>query len=95
MSSRLGELLVRESVITTAQLKKAQDEQRKGGGRLGSSLVKLGMIEESELTSFLSKQYGVPAINLQEFDISHIPPGIYFLHLRSDGASGSCKLIVR
>ena len=69
MGGRLGELLVRENVITVGQLRKAQEEQRKAGGRLGSSLVKLGMIEESELTSFLSKQYGVPAINLNDFDI--------------------------
>ncbi len=69
MAGRLGELLVRESVISAGDLRKAQEEQRKEGGRLGSSLVKLGMIEESELTSFLSKQYGVPAINLAEFDI--------------------------
>ncbi len=69
MAGRLGELLVRESMINIDQLKKAQEEQRKSGGRLGSSLVKLGMIEESELTSFLSKQYGVPAIDLSEFEI--------------------------
>ena len=69
MAGRLGELLVRENVISAGELRKAQDEQRKEGGRLGSSLVKLGMIEESELTSFLSKQYGVPAINLAEFEI--------------------------
>jgi len=69
MAGRLGELLVRENVISVGQLKKAQESQRQSGGRLGSSLVKLGMIEESELTSFLSKQYGVPAINLNEFDI--------------------------
>ena len=69
MAGRLGELLVRENVISVGQLKKAQEEQRRSGGRLGSSLVKLGMIEESELTSFLSKQYGVPAINLSEFEI--------------------------
>ncbi len=69
MAGRLGELLVRENVISVAQLKKAQEEQRKSGGRLGSSLIKLGMIEESELTSFLSKQYGVPAINLSDIEI--------------------------
>ena len=69
MAGRLGELLVRENVINAGQLRKAQEEQRKSGGRLGSSLVKLGMLEESELTSFLSKQYGVPAINLVEFNI--------------------------
>ncbi len=69
MACRLGELLVRENLISVGQLRKAQEEQRQAGGRLGSSLVKLGMIEESELTSFLSKQYGVPSINLSEFDI--------------------------
>jgi type IV pilus assembly protein PilB len=69
MAGRLGELLVRENIINVGQLKKAQDEQRKSGGRLGSSLIKLGMIEETELTSFLSKQYGVPAVNLAEFEL--------------------------
>jgi type IV pilus assembly protein PilB len=69
MPGRLGELLVRENLITLQQLQKAQEEQRKGGGRLGFNLTKLGYIEESELTAFLSKQYGVPSINLAEFEI--------------------------
>ena len=69
MPGRLGELLVRENLITLQQLQKAQDAQRKGGGRLGFNLTKLGYIEESELTAFLSKQYGVPSINLAEFEI--------------------------
>ncbi len=66
---RLGELLVRENMISLQQLQKAQDEQKKSGGRIGYHLTKLGYIEETELTSFLSKQYGVPAINLKEFEI--------------------------
>ncbi len=69
MSGRLGELLVRENLISLQQLQKAQDEQRKTGGRLGSLLVKQGAIAEQDLTSFLSKQYGVPAISLKDFDI--------------------------
>jgi len=69
MSGRLGELLVRENLISMAQLKKAQDEQSKTGGRIGYHLIKTGAIEESKLTDFLSKQYGVPAINLKDFDI--------------------------
>jgi len=68
--SRLGELLVRENLISLAQLQKAQEEQRKTGARLGYSLTKLGIINEEELTTFLSKQYGVPSINLAEFEIS-------------------------
>ena len=69
MPARLGELLVRENLITLQQLQKAQDAQRQNGGRLGFNLTKLGYIEETELTAFLSKQYGVPSINLSEFDI--------------------------
>jgi hypothetical protein len=66
---RWGELLVRENLISLQQLQQAQEEQRKTGGRLGYNLTKLGYIEENELTQFLSKQYGVPAINLSEFEI--------------------------
>jgi len=69
MSGRLGELLVRENLISLQQLQKAQEEQRKGGGRIGALLIRQGAIAESDLTSFLSKQYGVPAISLKDFDI--------------------------
>src|SRR3954447_10445461 len=68
-SGRLGELLVRKNLISVQQLRKAQQEQQKTGGRIGYHLVKTGAIEESKLTDFLSKQYGVPAINLKDFDI--------------------------
>src|SRR5580700_2404492 len=66
---RLGELLVRQNLISVAQLRKAQDAQTKDGGRLGYHLIKTGAIEEQKLTDFLSKQYGVPAINLKDFEI--------------------------
>jgi len=69
MSGRLGELLVRENLISLQQLQKAQEEQRKTGGRIGSLLVKQGAIAETDLTNFLSKQYGVPAISLKDFDV--------------------------
>ena len=68
-SGRLGELLVREKLITPLQLQEAMQEQRAGGGRLGYQLTKMGFIEENELTAFLSKQYGVPSIDLSDFDI--------------------------
>jgi len=69
MSGRLGELLVRDNLISLQQLQKAQEEQRKTGGRIGSLLVKQGAIAEGDLTNFLSKQYGVPAISLKDFEI--------------------------
>ncbi|MCL4469000.1 MAG: type IV-A pilus assembly ATPase PilB [Deltaproteobacteria bacterium] len=86
MTSRLGELLVKENLITPEQLKKAIEEQKAGGGRLGSSLTKLGFVTDEELLSFLSKQYNVPAINLDEFEIDKeivrkIPENIARKHL--------------
>jgi type IV pilus assembly protein PilB len=69
MSGRLGELLVRENLISVQQLHKAQEEQRRSGGRIGTLLVKNGAIADHDLTNFLSKQYGVPAISLKDFDI--------------------------
>ena len=71
MSQRLGDLLVREKVITPEQLERALKAQRESGGqtRLGSMLVRLGYISDEEVTNFLSRQYGLPAINLQYFEI--------------------------
>ena len=56
-------------MISTDQLELAQAQSRKTGERIGHSLVKLGAIQEEDLTQFLSRQYGVPAINLSEFEI--------------------------
>ena len=69
MAVRLGELLLREKRITTGQLQEALNHQRTHGGRLGSNLVKLGFVRDDEITSLLSRQYGVPAINLSQFDL--------------------------
>ena len=62
-------MLVRENIISLQQLQQAQQEQKVHGGRLAYQLTKLGFIDELELTTFLSRQYGVPSINLSEFDI--------------------------
>ena len=67
--NRLGELLVRNKLIDEKQLAKALEEQKVSGGRLGASLTKLGFLKEEDLAAFLSRQYGVPSINLNEFEI--------------------------
>ena len=67
--NRLGELLVRNKLIDEKQLAKALEEQKASGGRLGASLTKLGFLKEEDLAAFLSRQYGVPSINLNEFEI--------------------------
>ena len=97
--SRLGELLVRENIISLAQLQKAQDEQRNSGARLGYSLTKLGIIDEEHLTSFLSRQYGVPSINLAEFEIQLdviqlVPPELAKRHQLMPVSRAGATLIV-
>src|SRR2546428_7831646 len=69
MSSRLGEILVKENLITADQLKQAMAHQRQNGGRLGTALMKLGFISDDEITEVLSRQYGVPSINLKYYEV--------------------------
>jgi type IV pilus assembly protein PilB len=69
MSQRLGDLLVKEKVITSEQLQQAIKTQKESNCRLGSALVKLGFLTDEDVTNFLSRQYGVPAINLSYFEI--------------------------
>src|SRR5438445_7093357 len=73
MSQRLGDLLVKEKVLSPEQLETALKTQKDAGGkdRLGSVLVKLCFFSDDVVTNFLSRQYGVPAINLQFFEIDH------------------------
>jgi type IV pilus assembly protein PilB len=69
MEHNLGELLVREKVISPDQLRQALNEQKSSGGRLGYNLSKLGIVKEDEIAKFLSKQYNVPTVNLADFEI--------------------------
>ena len=69
MAVRIGELLLKEQRITAAQLNEALEHQKSNGGKLGYNLVKLGFAQDEEIASLLSRQYGVPSINLSEFDI--------------------------
>jgi len=68
-ANRLGELLVREKLISLQQLRQAQEEQKRSGQNLGFTLSKLGYISDGEITNFLSNQYRLPAINLEEYEI--------------------------
>ena len=69
MSAKLGEILVRENLISPQNLREALDYQREHGGRLGPSLVKLGLISDDMITAVLSRQYGIPSVNLDLFNI--------------------------
>ncbi|MCU0658434.1 MAG: type IV-A pilus assembly ATPase PilB [Polyangiaceae bacterium] len=68
-SNRLGELLVREKLISLQQLRQAQDEQKRSGKNLGFALAKLGYISDAEITDFLANQYRIRAVNLDEYEV--------------------------
>src|SRR5256885_15793236 len=69
MAVRIGELLLKEKLITPDQLQQALTQQKSNGGKLGYNLVKMGFVKDEQITALLSKQYGVPAINLTQFKI--------------------------
>lgn len=69
MSAKLGEILVRENLISPQHLREALDYQREHGGRLGYNLVKLGLVTDDMITAVLSRQYGIPSVNLELFQI--------------------------
>jgi len=84
-TDKLGEILVREGLITQEQLKKALLEQKGSGMRLGYTLVKLGFIEETEVTKMLARQYRMPAVDLSRFEVDPkvlklLPPDIAVKH---------------
>ena len=69
MPVKLGELLLKENMVTPQQLQEALSHQKMNGGKLGKAFVTLGYVKDEEITSLLSRQYGVPSINLDHFEI--------------------------
>jgi CheY-like chemotaxis protein len=72
MNIHLAKILVKENIVSLDQVRAAFEEQRETGKGLGEVLVGLGYIDESQLVDFLSKEYGVPAVNLDEFEIEAV-----------------------
>lgn len=68
--AKMGDILIKEDVINLDQLKSAIQEQKHSGRKLGETLLNLGYIDENQLVAYLSKQYAVPAINLEQFEVS-------------------------
>src|SRR5213082_275781 len=84
-SDKLGEILLREGLITQDQLKKALLEQKNTGMRLGYTLVKLGYVEETEISKMLARQYRMPAVDLSRFEVDPkilklLPPDVAVKH---------------
>jgi type IV pilus assembly protein PilB len=66
---RIGDLLLREGLVTQDQLNKALAEQRHNGTRVGYNLVKLGYVKETDLTRMLARQHKMPAVDLTKFQV--------------------------
>ena len=64
-AERIGELLVRDGLITREQLDRALADARVSGTRIGYSLVKLNFISEHDLALTLARQNRVPAVDLE------------------------------
>ena len=90
---RLGELLLRSQIVTGAQLEAARNEQRKAGGRLSGQLTKLGFVREQDMTNFLSRQFGVPSVHLE--DLPGIPEEFLKLIPRDKAIKHMCLPINR
>src|SRR5438876_9764578 len=69
MPLKLGELLLRNKLISREQLDKALDAQKQNGSKIGVNLVKMGFVSDDQITQCLSKQFGISAINLSHFEI--------------------------
>ncbi len=67
--NRLGELLVREKLVSLAELRKARELAKASGANLSKSLTKLGYVSDTEVTEFIANQYNVPAIDLSEYTL--------------------------
>ena len=66
---RIGEMLLAQGYITQEQLDKALETQKTSGKRLGRTLVDLGYMPEERLIEILSRQFEVPYVKLDNFDI--------------------------
>jgi type IV pilus assembly protein PilB len=69
VNERIGELLVKQNLLTASQLQEARESSRSKGQRLGAQITELGFLDEADLSDFVAKQYGVPSINIDEFEI--------------------------
>ena len=69
MAVKLGDLLLKAKLTTPDQLEAALKSQREEGGKLGEALVRVGAVTETNITETLSQQFGVPSIDLANFEV--------------------------
>ena len=65
MKPRIGELLVKNGIITEAQLKEALALQEKQEAKLGEILIKLSYLSSKDLVWMLSEQIDIPFVEIR------------------------------
>jgi type IV pilus assembly protein PilB len=85
-ADRIGDLLLREGLISDEQLQKALTQAREKKQRIGYSLIELGYVAEEDLTRMLARQYRLPAVDLNRVQVDQkilklVPADIALKHL--------------
>lgn len=68
---RLGEILIKQNLISSSQLDQILEEQRKTGRKLGRVVVELGMVSEKVVSQALAQQLNLRFIDLSQFDLDN------------------------
>jgi type IV pilus assembly protein PilB len=68
-TDRLGDILVREGLLSREKLLQAVAEHRSTGMPLGYILAKQGLVPEVEITRIVARQLRVPAVDLSRFEV--------------------------
>lgn len=66
---KLGEILIRQGLITEKQLQEVIDVQKKEKGRIGEILIKLGTISEENMAEALGTQLGIPYCSSKNLEL--------------------------
>jgi len=69
LPNKLGEILVKQGMLRPDQLQAALVEAQKTKGRLGPTLVTLGLLKDNQILRALEKQYALPGVDVGQFDI--------------------------
>jgi len=67
--AKIGEILVKQGLIRPDQLQQALAQAKKNNQKVGSAIVALGFLKDSQILRALEKQYGVPGVDVSQFEI--------------------------
>jgi hypothetical protein len=67
-TKRIGDLLVESGLVTRLEIDQALQAQHIFGGRIGTNLIEMGVVDGETMASFLSQQYGVPRVKPEELE---------------------------